>query len=195
MNAPGELAYLVRGGLGLRRIARPFDQLRLDLNRGDVLADFIVQLARQVFPRVFFGVDQFFGQRPPRRQLFFQATLIVVQVLRQVLLAADGDAQADAEQRLRRQKDLQLDQIAEPHADLPGEGDHHAAEQAGQHAALPAELPRHHHVRQKHHDQQQALDFRRQHHLRADADNENRLHQMIKDARSGGLGVSSPSRW
>ena len=49
MNAPGELAYLVRGGLGLRRIARPFDQLRLDLNRGDVLADFIVQLARQVF--------------------------------------------------------------------------------------------------------------------------------------------------
>ena len=59
MNAPGELAYLVRGGLGLRRIARPFDQLRLDLNRGDVLADFIVQLARQVFPRVFFGVDQF----------------------------------------------------------------------------------------------------------------------------------------
>lgn len=83
MNAPGELAYLVRGGLGLRRIARPFDQLRLDLNRGDVLADFIVQLARQVFPRVFFGVDQFFGQRPPRRQLFFQAPLIVVQVLRQ----------------------------------------------------------------------------------------------------------------
>lgn len=59
MNAPGEIGYLVRGGLGLRRIARPLDQLRLDLNRGDVLADFIVQLARQVFSRVFFGVDQF----------------------------------------------------------------------------------------------------------------------------------------
>ena len=110
-----------------------------------------------------------------------------------MLLTADGDARADAEQRLRRQKDLQLDQIAEPHADLPGEGDHHAAEQAGQHAALPAELPRHHHVRQKHHDQQQALDFRRQHHLRADTDNENRLHQMIKDARSGGLGCPAPA--
>lgn len=59
MNAPGEIAYLVRGGLGLRRIARPLDQLRLNLNGGDVLADFIVQLARQVLSRVFFGVDQF----------------------------------------------------------------------------------------------------------------------------------------
>ena len=58
MNAPGELAYLVRGGPGLRRIARPFDQLRLDLNRGDVLADFIVQLARR-FSACLLRCDQF----------------------------------------------------------------------------------------------------------------------------------------
>ncbi len=29
----------------------------------------------------------------------------------------------------------------------------------------------------------------------ADADNKNRLHQMINEVRKGGLLVSSPSRW
>ncbi len=48
--------------------------------------------SRQAFAGVFFGVDQLFGQRPSRRQLRFQPLAIVMQVLRQVLLAADGNA-------------------------------------------------------------------------------------------------------
>ena len=97
-------------------------------------------------------MDQLFGQRPSRRQLRFQPLAIVMQVLRQVLLAADGNAQPDAEQRLSRQKNFQLHQIAESDANLAGDGDHHAAQQAGEDAALPAELPRHDHVGQKHHN-------------------------------------------
>ena len=170
VNASGEIVNLAGGGLSLRRIARPLYQLRLDLNGGNILADFIVQLARQAFARILFGMDQLFGQRPPRRQLRFQPLAIVVQVLREVLLAADGNPQPDAEQRLGGQKNLQLHQIAESNANLAGDGDHHATQQAGEDAALPAELPRHHHVRQKYHNQQQALDFRRQHHLGADTD-------------------------
>ena len=53
------------GGLnGERRIARPLHQLRLDLDSGDVLADFVVKLARQLLAGVLFGMDQFFRQRP-----------------------------------------------------------------------------------------------------------------------------------
>ncbi len=49
MNAAGELIDLAGCGLNLRRITRPLHQLRLDLNGGDVLTDFVVQLSRQVF--------------------------------------------------------------------------------------------------------------------------------------------------
>lgn len=90
VNTPGELVNLAGGGLALRRIARPFYQLRLDLNGGDVLAYFVMQFARQAFAGVLFGVDQLFGQRPSRRQLRFQPLAVVVQVLRQMLLTADG---------------------------------------------------------------------------------------------------------
>ena len=152
VNTPGEIVNLAGGGLGLRRIARPLHQLRLDLNGGNILADFVVQLARQAFARILFGMDQLFGQRPPGRQLRLQPLAIVVQVLRQVLLATDGNPQPDTEQRLGRQKNLQLHQVAESNANLAGDGDHHATQQAGKDAALPAELPRHHHVGQKHHN-------------------------------------------
>ena len=111
-----------------------------------------MQFARQAFAGVLFGVDQLFGQRPSRRQLRFQPLAVVVQVLRQMLLTADGNAQPDAEQRLSRQKNFQLHQITESDANLAGDSDHHAAQQAREDAALPAELPRHHHVWQKHHN-------------------------------------------
>ena len=52
VNASGEIVNLAGGGLSLRRIARPLYQLRLDLNGGNILADFIVQLARQAFARI-----------------------------------------------------------------------------------------------------------------------------------------------
>ncbi|GDH28662.1 hypothetical protein BvCmsKKNP020_01579 [Escherichia coli] len=80
MNAAGELIDLAGCGLNLRRIARPLHQLRLDLNGGDVLTDFVVQLPRQVFARVLLGVDQLFRQCPSRCQLGLQPLSVMVQV-------------------------------------------------------------------------------------------------------------------
>lgn len=45
MNAAGEFVDLAGCGMNLRRIACPRHQLRLDLNGGNVLTDFVVQLA------------------------------------------------------------------------------------------------------------------------------------------------------
>lgn len=47
MNAAGEFVDLAGCGMNLRRIACPRHQLRLDLNGGNVLTDFVVQLASQ----------------------------------------------------------------------------------------------------------------------------------------------------
>ena len=80
MNAAGELIDLAGCGLNLRRITRPLHQLRLDLNGGDVLTDFVVQLSRRAFSRVLLGVDQLFRQCPPRCQLGLQPLSVMVQV-------------------------------------------------------------------------------------------------------------------
>ena len=80
----------------------------MNLNGGDVLTNFVVQFPRQAFARVFFGADQLFGQRATRRQFSFQTLAIMVQVLRQMLLAADGDPQPYAEQSLGGEENLQL---------------------------------------------------------------------------------------
>ncbi|MNL38767.1 hypothetical protein D3C87_1610040 [compost metagenome] len=66
MNASRQLVDLPGGFDCQRRVSRAFHQLRLDLNRRNVLADFVVQLAGQVFTGVLFGVDQRFSELPPR---------------------------------------------------------------------------------------------------------------------------------
>lgn len=134
---------------------------------------------------IFFGVDQLFCQRAAGLKFSLQPTAVVIEVHRQMLLAADGDPQPNPQQRLGGEENLQLQQVAEPHPDLTGDSDHHAAQQPGEHAALPAELPRHHHVGQEHHDQQQPLQGRREHHLGADADDKK---QAAPDDQRGAQG-------
>ena len=77
-----------------------------------------------------------------------------------MLLATDGNAQANSQQGLGREENLQLHQVTKAHANLAGDGDHHAAQKPGEYATLPAKFPRHHHIGQKDHDQQQTFNFR-----------------------------------
>ena len=108
MNTPGQVVDLIRSIKRLLTTRCAFDQLRLNLNGGDVLTNFVVQFPRQAFARVFFGADQLFGQRATRRQFGFQTLAIMVQVLRQMLLAADGDPQPYTQQSLGGEENLQL---------------------------------------------------------------------------------------
>ncbi len=80
MNAAGEFVDLAGCGMNLRRIACPRHQLRLDLNGGNVLTDFVVQLASQAFTRVFLGMDQLFSQCPPCCQFCLQSLTVMMQV-------------------------------------------------------------------------------------------------------------------
>ncbi|MNZ39253.1 hypothetical protein D3C78_567420 [compost metagenome] len=140
------------------------------MNGRNILADFVVQLAGQVLAGIFFGVDQLFGERPPRLKFGLQSAAIVIEISCQLLLTTDGDPQTNPEQRLGGEENLQLHQIGKTDANLTRNGDHHAAQQSRQYAALPAKLPRHDDVWQKNDDQQQALKGGGEHHLRADPD-------------------------
>ncbi|MNN26415.1 hypothetical protein D3C81_1399200 [compost metagenome] len=143
---------------------------------------------------IFFRVDQFFGQRPTGLQLRFEPAAIVIEIQRQLLLTADGDPQPDDKQGLGGEKNLQFQQVRKPYAHLTGNGDHHAAKQTGEHAALPAEFPRHHHVWQEHHNQQQAFQSGGEHHLRADPDDEKQAAPDDQRRAQGRIGRVQPEK-
>lgn len=58
MNAPGKVIDLIRCVQRLLWILCTLDQLRVDLNGGNVLPNFVVQLPRQTLARIFFAADQ-----------------------------------------------------------------------------------------------------------------------------------------